>query len=78
MPGPKVIFGLIENMTSSLRTLMDRMSVTGHDWSVIEQIENMTGVLSEDDLLFRTLNGGREVDVKRFFELLSGLLYVVR
>lgn len=61
-------------MTSGLRAFVGRMSVAGYDWSVIKQVQNMAGVLGEDDLLFRTLNSGREVDVKRFFELLSRLI----
>ena len=48
------------------------MRVARNDWSVIEEIENATGMPGEESLLLGPLDDGGEVQVIGFFELLTG------
>lgn len=73
MPGAEFVFGIIKDLASSLDVLKGWVGVAGHDWGVVEKVEETTSLFCEDDLLFGTLNCRGKVDVVGFFEFLAGL-----
>jgi hypothetical protein len=70
---PKIILSVGQDLTRCLYLGEGRMNVTRYDWGVIDQVQEATGVLREDDLLLSALDGGCEVEVVGFLELLTSL-----
>jgi hypothetical protein len=69
---------VVEDLTRSLYFSERRVCITRHNRSVINEVQQPTGVFCQDDLLLSTLYGGGEVLVVCLFELLAGLGSVSR
>jgi hypothetical protein len=67
---------VVEDLTRSLYFSKGRVCITRHNRSVINEVQQPTGVFCQDDLLLSTLYGGGEVLVVCLFELLAGLAFV--
>jgi len=77
LPVSELVFGIIEDLAGLFHAFVGRMGVSGHDGSVVKEVYQTTRLLGKNDLLFSTLNGGCEVDIKSLLEFLTGLVTVL-
>jgi hypothetical protein len=64
--------GVVEDFTGGGLLGVCGALLAGDDGSVVEEVEEFTGVLGEQDLLLGALNHGRGVEVVGFLEFLAG------
>ena len=69
----KIILGVGQDLTRCLYLGEGGMNVTRYDRGIIDQVQETTGVLREDNLLLSALDGGCEVEIVGFLELLTSL-----
>ena len=69
----KIILGVGQDLTCCLYLGEGRMNVARYDRGIIDQVQETTGVLREDNLLLSALDGGCEVEIVGFLELLTSL-----
>lgn len=69
----EVVFGIIENLPCYIPLRKCRTSIPWHNRSVVNQIQEATGMLGQDDLLLCPLDGSCKMMVVRLLELLSSL-----
>lgn len=70
LPGAKVLLGHVEDFSCGFLLCEGSVGVAGHDGGVVEQVEQLAGVLGQQDLLLGALNVGGHLDV-------VGLLYLL-
>ena len=71
LPRPQPFLGIIQRLPRGLRISVNRALLAGHNWRVVEQVDQLAGLRREQDLLLGALDDGRGVDVVGFFELLA-------
>jgi hypothetical protein len=73
MPLAQVVLGVVENL-ARLRGVRPRAAVvTGRDRAVVEEVEQASAMLGENDLLLGALDRRRELGRVCVFELAAGL-----
>ena len=72
LPRPQTLFGIVQGLPCGFGVGVSWALLAGHDWRVVQQIDQLAGLGCEEDLLFSALNDGRGVDVVGFLELLAG------
>ena len=73
LPVAQVILGVVEDLPSLRGVLKGRARVSRHDGGVVEEVQQAAAVAGKHDLLLGPLDGGGEVDVVCFLELLTSL-----
>ena len=72
LPCPQTLFGIVERLSRGLSVGVRWALLAGHDGRVVEQVDELTCLGREKDLLLSALNDGCGMDVIGFFELLTG------
>lgn len=76
MPGLELAFGLVQNV-SSFACVGKRLSnITGYDWSIVKEVQKSATISGKDDLFLGSFDGGCEVQIVGFLELLACLILV--
>lgn len=73
LPSLQLAFGLVQDIASFTSISEWLSDIAWDNRSVIQEVEKSATVLSEDDLLLGSLNGGGEVMVISLLQLLAGL-----
>lgn len=72
-PCLQLLFGFSQDI-SGLGGMFKRLAhISWYYRSVIEEVEQTTTILGEDDLLLGSLNGGSKVDVESLLDFLTSL-----
>lgn len=71
LPASKVLLSLVEDFSCSLPVLERVVAISGYDRSIVEQVQQLSCVLSQQDLLLGTLDDGSGVNVISLLELLA-------
>jgi len=72
LPGAEVFLGHVENLPRGDDVLERRVCVARDHGSVVEQVQQLSRILSKQDLLLCALDDGGRVDVVGLLELLTG------
>jgi hypothetical protein len=72
LPGPQTLFRIVEGLPCQLGVVVSWALLAGYDRRVVEQVDELSGLCREQDLLLGSLDHGGGVDVVGFFELLAG------
>lgn len=71
-PSPEVILGDVQNLSCSLGVRVSRVRISGHNGRVINEVEQLSCILGQKDLLLGTLDDGGSVSIVGLLELLTG------
>jgi len=77
LPCSQVLFRVVQYLARSLLFLECWVCVTGHDGSVVKEVQDATRVFGKQDLLLGALDGGGQVEVVGFLELLTRLTWAL-
>lgn len=73
LPISKFVLGVVEHLTSFFGMRKGRVRVTWDYRSVVDQVQNSTSLLGQDDLFLGALNCSSKVDIVGLLEFLAGL-----
>lgn len=73
-PVAEIVFRVVEDLASLCAALVGWADVAWYDGRVVEQLEETHAVAREDDLLLGALDGGEELGVVGFLQLLACLI----
>lgn len=71
-PGPEFVLGNIQDFSCSLGVSEGGVGISGNDGSVVNEVEQLSCVLGQKNLLLCALNDGSSVNVVSLLELLAG------
>lgn len=71
-PGSELVFGNVQDFSCSLSVSEGGVGISGNDGSVVNEVEQLSCVLGQKDLLLGALNDGSSVNVVSLLELLAG------
>lgn len=71
-PGSEFVLGYVEHISCGLGVREGRVHVSGNYGSVINEVEQLSCVLGQEDLLLGTLNDSSGMEVVCLLELLTG------
>lgn len=73
LPCLQLLLGVVEDLAGVVGVGEGLAHIAGDDGCVVEVVEQAAAVFGKDDLFLCAFNGGGEVEVVSFFELLTGL-----
>lgn len=73
LPIANVVLGVAQDLTRLCTVLVGDTRVSGHDWGVVEELQEAAAMLGQDDLLLGSLNCGSELAGVRCLEFLTSL-----
>lgn len=73
LPCLQLLLGVVEDLAGVVGVGEGLAHIAGDDGCVVEVVEEAAAVFGEDDLFLCAFDGGGEVEVVGFFELLTGL-----
>jgi hypothetical protein len=72
LPSPQTLLCVVESLSCQLGVVVGWALLAGHNGRVVEQVDELSRLGREQDLLLGSLDHGGGVDVVGFFELLAG------
>jgi len=72
-PFAEVFLSIVQYLTCLMSMLEFRAGVARYNWGIVEKVQQAAAVAGEHYLLFSTFDGGGEVKVVGFLELLACL-----
>lgn len=73
LPFSEVVFTVVEDLASLAAMFVHTTGVAWNDGAVIEELQESTTMLSQDDLLLSTLDGGGKFGSISLLEFLASL-----
>jgi hypothetical protein len=71
LPGPQALFCVVEGLPCQLGIVVGRTLLAGHNGRIVEQVDELSRLCREQDLLLGSLDDGGGVDVVSLLELLA-------
>lgn len=78
LPCLQLLFGVGKDLSGLIDVGKGLAHIARHDGSVVEQVQQASAVFGQDELLFRSFDGGREMHIIGLLDLLTGLASTVR
>lgn len=72
-PVAQVVLGVVENLPGLLGMVISRTHIAWDDGRVIEELQESSAMLGQDNLLFGPLDGSSKLGLVSLLELLSSL-----
>lgn len=72
LPGSETFLGIIQCLPCGLRAVVCGTFLSGNNGGIVEEIDELSCLGGEQDLLLGALNDGCSVKIVSFLELLSG------
>jgi hypothetical protein len=70
-PSTKLCFCITHSLLKLIAMLEWLSLLSWHNWSIVKEVQDKTGLLRQDDLLLCTLNDRRSMQVVGFLEFLA-------